>query len=202
MPAVNHNPERSLFLITAFAQKTSPLVVILAMSLFLYNLKDFISRFLDCKAPVPEGFDPRVVSFALASFWCKQQSHLPHSSRERHPVFLILVFWRFSSRLLSTASWDWTGGGVAVVSLWTWSASRGPVPPFSWITGFLLHPTHKSRHPTPLPPRLQLRPSEPEWAAGRRDVWVNKHQMLQWFQGDFLFRILARNTLARLCIKV
>lgn len=85
---------------------------------------------------------------------------------------------------------------MAVVSLWMWRASRGPVPPFSRITGFLLHPTHKSRHPTPLPPRLQLQLNEPECAAGRRDVWVNKHQMLQWFWGDFPIQDIGQNDLS------
>ena len=124
-----------------------------------------------------------------------------HTVHGKDILFSSFLFsWRFPRVCRLQRRESEAVGGVAVVLLWMRRASCGPVPPFSWITGFLLHPTHESRHPTPLPPRLQLWPSEPECSAGRRDVWVNKHQMLQWFQGDFLFRILARMTLACLCI--
>lgn len=65
--------------------------------------------------------------------------------------------------LFCLARWQWGSAGVAEVPLWACRASRGHVPPFSWITGFLLHPTRRSRHLTP------LQPAPAQWAGERAE---------------------------------
>ena len=96
-------------------------------------------------------------------------SRLPLSSEGKDILFFSFLFFPVVSlHLPSAAPWQCTGAGVAVVSQWTWRASRSHVPPFCWITGCLPspHPRVTSSNTAAATTAAATGPSEPERAGG------------------------------------